>query len=345
MMEIQIVDPSSVPDWDGLLLRSDDHDFFHTSAWARVLQKAYAFKPIYHVGIEDGKIAFLMPMMEIKSYLSGRRGVSLPFTDQCPPFYRDQDSLKGVLDDIMRCGERSRWRYIEWRDGQYFEDSVLAWDTFYVHEVDLLKTEQDLFSSLSDSNRRNIRKSQKEGVCITVSQSLDSVREFYRLNLITRKRHGLPPQPFTFFRHIFEHIISKGNGHVVLASYEDQTVAAAMFFHFGKKAIYKFGASNMQIQHVRPNNLVMWEALKWYHDRGFHTMNLGRSELSNPGLRRYKRTWGGREAQIKYFRYDLGKRVFLHKDADRMADVGKIFMKIPMPILRILGFLFYRHAG
>jgi lipid II:glycine glycyltransferase (peptidoglycan interpeptide bridge formation enzyme) len=118
-----------------------------------------------------------------------------------------------------------------------------------------------------------------------------------------------------------------------------------MFFHFGKKAIYKFGASNKQIQHVRPNNLVMWEALKWYHDRGFHTMNLGRSELSNPGLRRYKRTWGGRETQIKYFRYDLGKRVFLHKDADRMADVGKIFMKIPTPLLRILGFLFYRHAG
>src|SRR4030066_163040 len=47
--------------------------------------------------------------------------------------------------------------------------------------------------------KRNIKKSEREGVEVKILNSLESLNEFYKLNCITRKKHGLPPQPYNFF--------------------------------------------------------------------------------------------------------------------------------------------------
>ena len=84
-MNISIINPIEHPHWDDLLLTADRATFFHTTAWARVLSESYGYKPLYFTIIDDGKLAGLIPVMEIESLLTGKRGVSLPFTDFCPP--------------------------------------------------------------------------------------------------------------------------------------------------------------------------------------------------------------------------------------------------------------------
>jgi len=131
---------------------------------------------------------------------------------------------------------------------------------------------------------------------------------------MTRKRHGLPPQPFVFFKNVFDYIISKGYGIVVSALQSNTTIGASVFFHFGKNALYKYGASDMKFQNLRPNNLIMWEAIKWYRNRGNETINFGRTEPYNLGLLRFKRLWGASESPIKYYRYECKKRIiFIRK--------------------------------
>jgi len=49
---------------------------------------------------------------------------------------------------------------------------------------------------------------------------------------------------------------------VVLASFDQENVAGAIYFHLGEKAVFKYGASDKKFQHLRANNLVMWEAIK-----------------------------------------------------------------------------------
>lgn len=344
-MDFQVVDPGDFPEWDSLLLRSNDSEFFHTSAWAKVLRETYGYRPVYHVLFEADRIAFLMPLMEIRSFLTGTRGVSLPFTDQCPLYGLNEGILRDIVEFSRRYGEQNRWRYIEWRDGLHFEDSVSPWDVFYSHEIDLSRPEQAIFSSLSENNRRNIRKSQKEGVVMSIDRSRDAIREFYRLNLMTRQRHGLPPQPFSFFKNVLEHILSKEKGLVALASHKGRVIAASVFFHHAAKALYKYGASDFRYQNVRPNNLVMWEALKWYRDHGFHVLNLGRTELTNSGLLQFKRTWGGEETILKYYRYDLRKKSYSKGEDSRRGYFEKIFARTPKPLLRVVGSLFYKHVG
>ncbi|MBE3144910.1 MAG: GNAT family N-acetyltransferase [Planctomycetes bacterium] len=344
-MEFRLLNPIDYPDWDGLLLRSNNQSFFHTAGWAIVLEKTYRFKPLYFALDKGDQLVLLMPMMEIVSPLTGRRGVSLPFTDYCTPFSPDRSLLPWVMQSALEFAETRKWRYIEWRAGEYFMETTSPYEAFYTHDIDLAKSEPGLFSALSDSCRRNIKKSIKEGVSIKAERSFGSIKSFYHLNCITRKRHGLPPQPFEFFKNIHEYVISKGNGIVVSAHYEGNLIAASIYFHFGSKAIFKYGSSDIGYQRLRPNNLVMWETIRWFKNHGFASMNLGRTEHDNPGLLQYKRSWGAKESALNYYRYDISKKEYVARHSDVNKLYKWLFTRTPVSILRAIGKLSYRHLA
>jgi hypothetical protein len=344
-LNIRIINPVEYLDWDSLLLQSNNHSFFHTSAWAKVLQESYGFLPINFVMFEKDRFSMIIPMMEVHSPLIGKRGVSLPFTDQCSPYYLKMENLQDGVQSVIKFGENNKWRYIDWRDGGYFTERIPPWEVYYKHDIDLDKSESGLFSVLNDNNRRNIKKAIRENVTIKIDQKFDSMKSFCQLNCITRKRHGLPPQPFTFFKSVFTNIISPGDGAIISAFYKENMIASSVFFHFGKNVLFKFGASEMEHQNLRPNNLIMWEAIKWYRHRGFESINLGRTERHNQGLLQYKRTWGAKESLVKYYRYDVDKKTYRQKRQGSGDFYTKIFARTPKFLLRIFGRLFYRHAG
>jgi hypothetical protein len=344
-MDFQIIDPTEWPNWDSLLLNSGDHSFFHSSSWARVLKESYRYKPAYFALTDKDQLAFLMPCMEVASILTGKRGVSLPFTDQCPTYALNPEIIPDAVHAAIRYGKLADWKYIEWRDSQSFSEDDSPFESFYTHEVNLSGPEAELFASFEESNRRSIRKAIKQGVAITISRSSCSMESFYRLNCLTRKRHGLPPQPLSFFKNIYEHIISKDLGITITAAHNSTVIASAVFFHFGTRAIFKYGASDMAHQNLRPNNLIMWEALKSYRSRGFENVNLGRTEPENHGLLRYKRQWGATESQLRYYRYDLKRGTFFKKAPRSRKFHERVFSQTPIIVLRLIGSLLYRHAG
>jgi lipid II:glycine glycyltransferase (peptidoglycan interpeptide bridge formation enzyme) len=283
--------------------------------------------------------------MEVGNPLQGKRGVSLPFSDQCAPLVRNNEYLQVAVQSVIDYGEKNGWRNIEWRDDRYFAEGTPAWNSYYIHDIDLAVDEAALFASFCPNNRRNIKKAVREGVTVRVEQSLDSLRDFFRLHMITRKRHGVPPQPFAFFKNIHEYIMSKNSGIVVSARHNDNVIAASVFFNFGSKAIFKYGASELRYHPLRPNNLVMWEALKFYHHQGLRTMSLARTEVENHGLLRYKRAWGGKESALKYIRYDVKKRTFLPHHQTGAGLSRHVFARTPRSILRLIGRLLYKYVG
>jgi hypothetical protein len=309
-MDLQRINPLDYPDWDNLLLKSGDSSFFHTSAWAKVIVESYGYQPIYFVRWENDRLSSLMPFMEIASRLTGRRGVSLPFTDYCDPFGLSKESLLEAVQAAIGYGRRSKWDYAEWRTTWDFVGGVAPSETYFTHDLDLELTESEIFSRLKESNRRNIRKAGKDGLTIRFDDSSDSLSTFYRLHCRTRKQHGLPPQPFSFFQSIRDHVFSKGLGIIVSVLLSGKVVASSIFFHFGTNAVFKYGASDTRFLSHRPNNLVMWEAIKWYRGRGARSLSLGRTEADNHGLRRFKQSWGASESALNYYRYDLGRVAF-----------------------------------
>lgn len=345
MTEIQIINPITYSGWDDLLLSTRDYSFFHSSAWAKVLQETYHYAPIYFTIIKKGNLQVLVPVMEVNSFLTGKRGVSLPFTDYSDVIISNGTAFSGVFDHVLQYGKNHGWESFEIRGGQSVPALGPNFCFYSHHTLDLCKGADKIFLNCRGNTRRNIRKAIKNGLKVEVANTLDSITEFHRLNLITRKRHGIPPQPLNFFRKVYEHIISRNFGIVVLASFENNIVAGAVFFHLGKKAVFKFAASDKNFHHLRPNNLVMWEAIRWYSENGYRSLCLGRTERGNEGLRRFKAGWGAKETTEKYYKYNLNDKRFVKDSHEIRKFYQDIFRNMPLPLLNKIGSLLYRHVG
>jgi lipid II:glycine glycyltransferase (peptidoglycan interpeptide bridge formation enzyme) len=241
-------------------------------------------------------------------------------------------------------GKQANWKYIEFRGENQFLRGSSTLTHHFTHTLTLAKDEKKIFSSFKSNVKRNIKKAQKENLKVELSHTLESVDEFYRLNCTTRKHHGLPPQPYSFFRKMYNHIIAPQNGFVALAVHQAKPVAGAVYFHHAGEAIYKYGASDRKYQKLRPNNLVMWQAIKWYCRNGYKTFNFGRTEPNNLGLRQFKRGWGTRERLIYNYTYDLTKDEFVKPNITFKTSYN-LFKILPLPILKATGRLLYRHVG
>lgn len=290
-----------------------------------------------------GSFSALLPLMEVDSRLTGRRGIALPFTDNCETFFNGQDSGRRLWESALEFGKARNWKYLECRGGREFFDDVPPSLSFYGHELGLNESEDQLFARCAESVRRAVRKAEKSGVTVAVSQSRDAIKKFFALQCKTRKKHGLPPQPLRFFEKIHEHVLAQNLGVVIVASHEKKPIAASVYFQMGCRAIYKYGASDESFQHLRGGNLVMWEAIKWHRQRGFQSLHLGRTSLRNEGLRRFKLGWGAAENRIEYFKYNLRQKQFV-SDTDGAAGwYNRIFKILPPPASRLIGALLYRH--
>jgi hypothetical protein len=345
MPDIRVINPIDFPGWDDMIAPLPSSSFFHTAAWARVLSESYGYRPAYFTLFDNGQIVGLLPMMEIESALTGKRGVSLPFTDYCQPMAQNERQFQDLFDAAADFGRKQNWKYLEIRGGTDYLSDRKSSEYFCRHMLDLTAMPQNIYSSLRDSTRRNIRKAQREEVAVTISTSLESLKAFHRLNAMTRKEHGLPPQPYHFFRRIYDDIISKDTGFIATASYDNIVIAANVFFCFGKEVIYKYGASDKVYQNLRANNLVMWEAIRESCDRGYERLCFGRTEPGNKGLIQFKSGWGSEEYLIKYYKFNLKKNVFMSETSVINPFYKKVFSNLPLPILKSLGRVLYRHMG
>ena len=340
----KIVNPLEFPGWDDLLATHPDRSFFHTANWARVLSESYQYRPQYFVS-SNGTLEAIIPFMEIRSLLTGKRGVSLPFTDYFTPIFAGDSVIQDLMSSITRHGKASGWKYIEIRNSVSFPDSIPVFSNYYGHILDLSGTEESIYAGFRDSTKRNIKKAVKGEVTVSGFTTEESIREFFRLNCLTRKEHGLPPQPFIFFKKLYEHVISRGLGFTALASYKGVNIAGVLCLHYGGKVIYKYGASDREYQNLRANNLAMWEAIRLSIRQGCKSFCFGRTEPDNQGLMQFKSGWGTKEQTIRYYRYNLETDTFVRGKPYGKAFYNKIFKAMPISFSRVAGEILYRHVG
>jgi hypothetical protein len=344
-LNISIINPIEHPHWDDLLLSADRATFFHTTAWARVLSESYGYNPFYFATIDNGKLAGLIPVMEIDSFLTGKRGVSLPFTDICHPIADTPDIFRALMERLTQHGKIAGWKHIEIKGGStFFGETAPPCAEHCTHILDLNSTEDNVQQSFRDSTRRNIHKASREGVEVTFQHTAEAMAAFYELHCRTRRRHGLPPQPRRFFEKIYEHVVAAKKGIALLATHADRTVAGAVYFFFQDRAFFKFGASDRAFQHLRANNLVMWEVIRWLIRNGFRSLHFGRTEPGSDGLLQFKRGWGAKESRVAYYRLSLRKNAF-SAERNGTRSSSPVFKMLPIPVLRLVGRILYRHVG
>ena len=179
--------------WDTFLLRHRRASLFHSTPWLRALHKTYGYDTIACSTSEPGhELDNAIVFCKVKSWLTGRRLVSLPFSDHCDPLVESQDdidSLAVALEDEVR---RTRWNYVEVRPLQAFDlKTTLSRTTitYSFHKLDLGRNLDVLFKGLHKSSaQRKVRRAEREGLQYGEGTSNEYLEHFYRLFLLTRRR-------------------------------------------------------------------------------------------------------------------------------------------------------------
>jgi CelD/BcsL family acetyltransferase involved in cellulose biosynthesis len=330
--------------WDELVAKHPEATIFHTSAWARVLMNTYGHRPFYLRLLDGDDTVALVPLMEVRSWLTGVRAVCLPFSDECPPLVfraMPSDAIRTKLADITR---QHSWKHCEVRgDDLAVHGEAPEIAAFVGHRLNLRAGREKLQASFDSAVRRGIRKAEKHGLVAAIEDNRAAMDDFYRLHCATRRRHGVPPQPRRFFGHIYEQIIRAGKGFIATTRKDGRCIAAAVFLCHGHRAIYKFGASARDAQDLRPNNLCFWRGIAHLADAGYHTLDFGRTDCGNEGLRRFKRGWGSTEYPIHYIRFTPQHLTPRGHGSSTSSHVSRLFRLLPLTLNRALGEILYVH--
>jgi CelD/BcsL family acetyltransferase involved in cellulose biosynthesis len=328
------------PRWKALVERRAEATAFHDVGWARTLADAYGFDAFVVARVEDAEIVAGTPMVSLGGKRS-RRWVALPFTDECPPL-GDATDVRALVDGLEDMRSARQIDAVELR-GSVVSRLGTAVQVGVTHELALDADPKEVRAKLHPSQaRRNVDRAAREGVAVTCRTDREALLEtFYRLHLLTRRRQGVPIQPRRFFARLWEHVVARGRGFVLVAMLERQPAAAAVFLDSNTTLTYKFGASDPDLLGARPNHAIFWAAIERACLAGRTTFDLGRTDIENAGLRAFKASWGAIERPLVYTA--LGRTNSSARDRGKM--LRPLISHAPLVVCRALGEALYKRAA
>src|SRR5262245_55070604 len=113
---ICVIDPVSDPRWRAFVEKHPAASIFHTPGWLEALRRTYDYRPVAYVDTASGTtLAGGIPFCRIRSALTGRRLVSLPFSDHCQPLTSNKYQLAELVSAVTQDVQRQRLKYFEVR--------------------------------------------------------------------------------------------------------------------------------------------------------------------------------------------------------------------------------------
>jgi CelD/BcsL family acetyltransferase involved in cellulose biosynthesis len=343
MNQIVNVQPLELADhrWLTFAASHPNATVFHHPAWTALLARCYGYRPLL-LTIEDaGTICAGLPISEIKGLWGGRRWVSLPFSDYCQPLGTGEGSQECLAAALVRLYETDNLRQCEVRWTLPSRPDIQQCCRHVLQVVPISPDAGRVYKGLDRTCRQNIAKAEESGVQIVRGQDTEHLRLFYELQLETRRRHGVPVQPWRFFRCIGDLLLQSGLGFVLLAFQEDRCIAGALLLHWGRTLTCKYAASRAEDLKVRPNNLLFWTAIQWGCEQNYTTFDMGRTEVDNTGLRRYKKGWGAEETPLTYSILAPGPVEPANEALTRVVET--VIQRSPPWVCRAAGEALYKH--
>jgi hypothetical protein len=328
--------------WTSFLASSAEAGIFHHPAWSQLMAECYGYRPlIVALPGMDGALAAGIPLMEVNSPIRGRRWVSLPFSDFCSPLYADESVLRDLVEGLIQFAARENIPSLELRWEYPTTPDLQAFSRYVIHEIDLRPGEEKVWKKIHEMHRRNIKIAQENDVKIVLGETQENLADFYQLHLLTRRRQGVPIQPWKFFETMQRLLFDQEHGFLLLAYRNGQCLAGAIFLNWKETLTYKYGASRDDSLKYRPNNLIMWTAIQQGCEQGYRCFDMGRTDLDNNGLRKFKSRWGAAEAPLYYSSTNS-----THPTEGRLARyMHFVIQKSPVWVCRVSGELLYKHFG
>lgn len=323
---------------------------YHHSRWHRAIELTYGIKPLYVVMTDEtGAIKAAVPGAVVRGMTGAKKFVSFPFSDVCGPV-ADGPHEFGLIAGALSSGNglpEKTWSQAELRtENGPAPEGYTEYQGYCGHVLKLGRPTDDVFESFhKDCVQRRIRKAFRAGLKVFEGSSISDLRDFYGLHLMTRKKIGAPVQPFLFFRNIWELLKPGGHISVLIVKKGKTPVSGVVMLKYGRRATYKFGASDENFLNLGGNQIALWAAIKKASVDGFLEFDFGRSFSGNQGLSDFKARWGADEVKLSYL-YSPEKSIGLKDEGGRRWRIASaVFRNLPLISNRLIGRLFYKYLA
>ena len=339
-------DPLADSRWRELLARHPQASVFHAPEWLAALKRTYSYAPVAFTTSRPGEsLRNALVLCAVRSWITGRRLVSLPFSDHCDALVDDPGDLGALAAAAEQYRAEQRWRYVELRPiradtapGPSFRQAEAYW----LHRLDLRPSADALWRGLHrDSIQRRIQKAERVKVQYEEGRSATLVGQLYRLLELTRRRHSVPPQPRAWLDNLvslFGEAVS-----IRVASFEGRPVAAILTLSRGNTVVYKYGGSDARHHSLGATPMLFWKMIEDAKRRGAERLDLGRTDRDNQGLTVFKERWGAQRTALTYWRSPAPAG--LRADSRSLRVARRLYDALPMALRRATANRLYRHLG
>jgi Acetyltransferase (GNAT) domain len=182
---------------------------------------------------------------------------------------------RAALDALRRFAFRDLGcAHLEIRDRGLVPDDLdgldLQWISAPTAVIDLSPDEDTVLGRMTSACRRNVRKADKSGIVVEEATDPDFADDYYHQLCDVFAKQGLvPTYPIDRVRALIRHLGPTGNLLLLRARDGDgRCVATAILPWFNGTMYFWGGASHREDQHLRPNEALIWHALRYAKSRG-----------------------------------------------------------------------------
>jgi CelD/BcsL family acetyltransferase involved in cellulose biosynthesis len=346
------MDPLLDARWDSFLESHPRASVFHSTAWLSALSRTYGYKPVVFTTAPAGEdLENAIVFCRVESALTGRRLVSLPFSDHCDPLVDREDDLRVLSAALDQESSRERWRYVETRTLTPFTlvTRLCRSEMRYTfHQVDLSPDIATIFTRChKNSIQRKIRRAEREGLTCVKGSNAELLGRFYDLFTVTRKRHRLPPPPRRWFSNLID--CFGDDLKIQVAAHKGTPVSAIITLRHKDTLVYKYGGCDSRFTNLGSMQFLLWNAIAEAKESGLLSFDLGRTDADQQGLITFKNRWGAMESVVTYSRYSSSEQcthMFDLSTREWKTKAAKYVLEhLPTGVLSTIGKLLYRHVG
>jgi serine/alanine adding enzyme len=326
----EICDPRA---WDAFVHGSPEASYTHLAAWHRVMSGALGHEVVQLVArSRDGEVAGVLPLVWVRSALTGRYLVSMPFLNSGGPIGTDDArialSQAAAIEARRGCAD-----LLELRTRQACDALSLSSRKITV-TLPLPASPDALWQTFPSKLRSQIKRPRSAG--LTVQFGAQESAAFYAVYARHMRDLGSPG----LGRSVFEAIASALPDHVEFAIINDRagrTVAAGCGFLWRGTFELVWAAALRDASADAPNMLLYWSLMERSIVRGAAWFDFGRC-TQDSGTHRFKRQWGGTDVPLPWMQWSA-RGVIAPPTTDRpiFRTASNVWRRLPPVVTRAVG--------